>query len=151
MAIGIRSYEVYFLDAPTPAQVLVALQELTGFKMAVAAQGEGSIQLFHPAKPSWSIEVDWSTDRLANLKRIMEAVPGLPIPPFPSYPHSIRLSLNPRPAPRSYQYLETALLVVLQRFGGQMERLHPLPDWAGTKWADMPPIGFWETVKDRWK
>ncbi|GAA4045137.1 hypothetical protein GCM10022409_33970 [Hymenobacter glaciei] len=151
MAIGIRFYEVCFFDAPTPAQILAALPALTGLSMGVAAQEEGYIELFHPVRPSWTIELDCSTDRLANLKRMMEAVPGLPIPPFPSYPHSIRLSLNPRPAPRCYQYLETALLVVLQRFGGQLERIHPLPDWAGTKWADMPPMGFWESVKDRWK
>lgn len=151
MAIGIRYYEVYFLEPPTPEQVLVGLEDLTGLTMGVAAQEEGSITLFHPAKPTWCLELDWSTDRLAKLQRLLEALPDLPVPPFPTYAHSLSLSLYPGPGPRSYQYVEVSLLIVLLGLGGQLEKPCALPLWAGLRWADLPPLGRWQTLKDYWQ
>jgi len=149
MAIGVRGYQVYFLKPPTPAQVLLGLHNLTGLTMGAAVQGERHITRHHPAKPDWCIELDWSADCPEELQRLMEAVPDLPVQPLDTYPYSISLPLNPGPAPRSYQYLETSLLVVFQGLGGQLAEPHPLPIWAGMRWADMLPVGLWETVKDR--
>lgn len=151
MAIGIRSNEVYFFYPPTPTQVVTGLQTMTGLSMGIAAQEDGFLELFHPEKPTWRIEVSWSTDRLTKLQLLFEAVPDLPRGPFLDYPHCISLTLDPRPAPRSHQYLEASLLLVFQRFGGKVEHAGPLPSWAGKKWADMPPLGLWEIIKDRRK
>ncbi len=127
MAIGIRSNEVYFFDQPTPAQIVTGLHALTGLSMGIVAQEDGFMELFHPEKPTWRIEVSWSTDRLTKLQLLLEAVPDLPSSPFPDHPHSISLTLDLRSAPRSYRYLETALMLVLQGFGGQLERPWPFP------------------------
>ncbi|GAA4043666.1 hypothetical protein GCM10022409_32100 [Hymenobacter glaciei] len=53
MAIGIRHYDVYFLDPPHPAQIVAGLDTLTGLSMEVATQPEGFLELFHPEKPAW--------------------------------------------------------------------------------------------------
>ncbi|MGI4886458.1 MAG: hypothetical protein ACRYFR_15995 [Janthinobacterium lividum] len=151
MATGIRHYSLYFLDPPTPAQVVAGLHALTGLSIGVVAQPEGCLELFHPDKPAWRIEVAWSTDRVAKLQGLLAAVPELTTPPFPYHPHSISLSLDPRPAPRSYRYLEISLLLVLQGFQGQLEDPLSLPNWAGTKWTDMPLLGRWGTIKEHWK
>lgn len=150
MAIGIRYSNVYFLDPPTPVQVVAGMQALTGLSMGQEVLADDYLELFHPEMPAWRIELGWSTDRLGRLQRLREAAPEY-CPPFPDYPHSISLYLDPRVAPRRYQYLEISLLVVLQELGGQWERPLQLPRWAGTKWADMPPLGRWEAIKDRWK
>jgi hypothetical protein len=144
MAIGVRYYSVYFLAPPTPAQVVAGLHAQTGLSMGVVEQLEDHLTLVHPDRPTWRLDVEWSMDRLATVPRFAN-------PPFPNYSHSISLLVDPRRAPRCYQYLETALLLVLQGFDGQLEHPRPLPRWAGMKWAEMPPLGIWGTIKDYWR
>jgi hypothetical protein len=151
MAVGIWSNNVYFLDPPpAPTHVLAGLQDLTGVLMGVVPSPADTLELFHPTSPDWLVDVQWSTDRLAKLQLVRAELPELPLP-YPNHPHAIYLSGDPRPSPRSYQYLVTSLYVVLQAFGGQVERLRLLPDWAGKKWAEMPPLGFWDAMKERLK
>ena len=152
MAIGIWSDAVYFLDPPpTPAQMLAGLRDMTGLSMGVASPPEDYLQLFHPDSPAWFVNVEWFTDRLDQIARQRAAVPGLPDPPFPDHPYAVYLSGDPRSSPRSHRYLITSLFWVLQACGGQVKRPRPLPDWAGKKWAEMPPLGFWSALKERWK
>jgi hypothetical protein len=150
MAVGIRCNKVYFLHSPTPAQVLAKLQEVTGLMVGVAAQQEEYLEVFHPALPARRIAMGWSQDRLGNWQRIRDVVPGLSEPPFSTLPHCVELWLDHSSA-RSYQYLESALLFVLRGFGGQIKRPGPRDHWVGKKWADLPPLGMWEAIADKWK
>lgn len=151
MGSGINCNSVYFFHLPTPDQVLARLQEVTGLAVGVAAQQEGYLELFHPALPTRCIALWWSQDRLGNLHRIRDYVPGLSEPPFPNHPHSVELWMELPSSARSFRYLENALLFVLREFGGQIKRPGPLASWAGKKWADMPPLGMWEAFIDKWK
>ena len=149
LPVGVKCHSVYFFHPPTPAQVLARLQEVTGLAVGVAAQEEGCLELFRPALPTRCIALGWSEDRLGKLRRIRDAVPGLYEPLFPDHPHCVVLWIEPPSSIRRFRYLESALLFVLQEFGGQIERPSPVHRWAGKKWADMPPLGMWEALIDK--
>jgi hypothetical protein len=149
--MGIAITNVYFLVAPTPVELVTALEALTGLPVSVSLHGAPITSLVNPlATATYAIDLVWREDRQRTGHLVAGATLGHYRLPFPDYPVSVRIEAAASTALHD-RYWWVSLLIVLQQLGGRTEQAIMLPEWAGKPWREVQPVSWWKKVKERLK